>query len=228
MESSVASKVYQNEGNADVCALVDSHARDILDVGCGAGGNAARLNRLVAGRRVYGITGSRAEAELASSHLAQCWLADLEGDLPRELLDLQFDCLFFSHVLEHLRSPATLVARLSSLLRPGGSCVIAVPNVLNWRERLQFMRGRFEYADSGTLDATHLRFFTHETAAKLLLAEAPQLRLVTNDVTGSVPLWFLRRHVLPQSALQRIDSMGCALRPNLFGSQVLIKAVYEG
>lgn len=102
--------------------------------------------------------------------------------------------------------------------------LIAVPNVLSWRQRLQFASGRFEYQDAGVLDATHLRFFTYFTADAYLLSDAPELELETKTVSGSVPLWWLRRHALPERACAAIDRLGCRWRPNLFGAQVLLKA----
>ena len=96
---------------------------------------------------------------------------DIEGEIPQYLEQERFDCLIFSHVLEHLRNPAEVVARLSRLLRTGGRVVIAVPNVLFFKVRLQFLRGDFEYdPDGGILDDTHLHFYTHRTADRYLLA----------------------------------------------------------
>jgi 2-polyprenyl-3-methyl-5-hydroxy-6-metoxy-1,4-benzoquinol methylase len=224
MYKDISEKVYDNEGNADVVALVPESARSVLDVGCGAGSNAALLRRRDPEKRIYGITGSASEAERARQHMVQCWVADLEAPLPAELTALRFDCIMLSHVLEHLRDPAALLGRLVSQLEPGGRCVIAVPNVMNWRERTQFLAGKFEYQKDGTLDETHLRFFTYFTAPKLLLTASPELRVLRTSVTGSVPLWVMRRSVLPTVVSQKIDALGCQLWPNLFGSQILIEA----
>lgn len=224
MYQDISEKVYDNEGNADVVALVPASARTVLDVGCGAGSNAALLLRRDPGKRIYGVTGSASEAELARRHMVQCWVADLEAPLPVELTALRFDCIVLSHVLEHLRDPAALLARLSTQLEPGGRCVIAVPNVMNWRERAQFLAGKFEYQKTGTLDETHLRFFSYYTAPRMLLAASPSLRLVRTSVTGSVPLWIARRKLLPAKVSHKLDALGCQLWPNLFGSQILIEA----
>jgi SAM-dependent methyltransferase len=224
MYQDISEKHYDNEGNADVIALVPASARTVLDVGCGAGSNAALLLRSDPDKRIYGITGSESEAAQARRHMVRCWVSDLEGPLPAELAALRFDCIVLSHVLEHLRDPAALLARLSTQLEPGGHCIIAVPNVMNWRERAQFLAGKFEYQKNGTLDETHLRFFTYYSAPRLLLAASPELRLVRTRVTGNVPLWVARRHLLPASVSQKIDRLGCERWPNLFGSQILIEA----
>jgi 2-polyprenyl-3-methyl-5-hydroxy-6-metoxy-1,4-benzoquinol methylase len=220
-----ADKVYSNSGNAPLLDLVNPDAGEILDVGCGAGNNAALLGRRSNPPRVWGISGSENEANAARAHMEECWVADLESGLPDEAKARRYDVVLFSHVLEHLRNPAALVNEAASLLRPGGSCVIAVPNVLAWAQRLSFLRGSFEYQSAGVMDETHLRFFTFRTAASYLLAESPSLTLTDQRVTGSVPLWILRRHVLPRRASRAIDVAGCRLFPNLFGSEVLIRAI---
>jgi 2-polyprenyl-3-methyl-5-hydroxy-6-metoxy-1,4-benzoquinol methylase len=225
MHGTVSDKIYANAGNPDVVKLVGRERRTVLDVGCGAGANAALLRLRDPEKKVYGVTGAVGEAELARTHMERCWVADLERPLPDDLLRRRFDCIIFSHVLEHLRDPADLVRRLSDQLEPDGECVIALPNVLYWRERWDFVRGRFEYRASGTLDDTHLRFFTYYTAAGYLLGKAPALQVVERRVTGSVPLWILRRRLLSPGMRQWIDLRGCTLRPNLFGTQILIRAI---
>lgn len=135
-----------------------------------------------------------------------------------------YDTTLFSHVLEHLRDPASVLARFCELLAPGGTVIIAVPNVLSWRQRLEFLRGNFRYQAAGVMDDTHLRFFTYFTADEYLLAEAPHLDVVYKGVTGSVPLWLLRRYLLPQRWSERIDAWASRKWPNLFGTLVLIKA----
>jgi SAM-dependent methyltransferase len=152
-------------------------------------------------------------------------VADVERELPAEARARRYDAVLFCHVLEHLRDPADAVRRAAALLRPGGACLIAVPNVLVWHQRTKFALGRFEYEAAGIMDETHLRFFTYETAARHLLARAPSLSIVERRVTGSVPLGVLRRRVLPARVAARIDAAGCRRFPNLFGWQVLIKAV---
>ena len=228
LQGSAAGKVYANAGNRAVVDLLDAGARIVLDVGCGSGDNAALLRRRDPRTEVYGITGSEREAAAARAHVARCWVADLERGLPADAGARQYDAVLLCHVLEHLRDPADLVARAVALLRPGGACVIAVPNVLVWFQRAKFLLGRFEYEPAGIMDETHLRFFTFDTAARYLLAKSPSLTVVRRRSDGSVPLGVLRRRVLPESVAARIDAAGCRAFPNLVGWQVLIKAIHAG
>jgi 2-polyprenyl-3-methyl-5-hydroxy-6-metoxy-1,4-benzoquinol methylase len=218
-------RIYKNNGNGSLLSLLDDRPRMVLDVGCGAGDNAYLLKSKYPGCEVHGITHSSAEAKIARQLMTACWVFDIEGDIPEDLRSMRFDAVILSHVLEHLRDPAAILEKFAKLLRPGGCAIIAVPNTLSWAMRWQFIRGRFEYQLDGVLDDTHLRFFTYFTADKYLLAKSPELKLVSKSVTGSVPQWWLRRYLLPKSLSRCIDALGCRFWPNLFGDQVILKAV---
>jgi len=224
MNESITEKIYANIGNPPLIELLPDF-RSLLDIGCGAGDNARLIRGINPDCEIQGITYSEAEADIASRFLNKCWCFNLEASIPDDLLKNRFDVLMFSHVLEHLRDPANVVSRYSELLAPGGTVLIAVPNVLSWRMRLQFLMGRFEYESAGVLDDTHLRFFTYFTADGYLLAKSPELMIFSKTATGSVPLWWFRRYLLPQRWSDRIDQWACRHWPNLFGGQVLIKAI---
>jgi len=218
-------RIYKNNGNASLLALLNQDLSMVLDVGCGAGDNARLLKSKYPGCEVHGVTHSPTEAEIAKKWMTACWVFDIESDIPIDLSAMRFDAIILSHVLEHLRDPATILRKFASLLLPGGCAVIAVPNTLSWAMRWQFIRGDFEYRLDGVLDDTHLRFFTYLTADRYLLGKSPKLKLVSKSVTGSVPQWWLRRYLLPNSWSVFIDALGCRIWPNLFGDQVLLKAV---
>jgi 2-polyprenyl-3-methyl-5-hydroxy-6-metoxy-1,4-benzoquinol methylase len=225
MKYDIADRTYRNAGNPAVVALVDRETRVVLDVGCGAGDNAALLLDRDPEKQIYGVTGSESEAQLATRYMQHCWVTDIEAELPAAIGTRQYDCVVFSHVLEHTRDPASVLARFTQYLRPGGSVIIAVPNVVMWRQRWDFIRGRFEYTEGGTLDQTHLRFFSYRTAETYLFANAPEMQIVHKSAPGSVPLWILRRRVLPKRVSEQIDAWASRIWPNLFGSQILIKGM---
>jgi hypothetical protein len=120
-----------------------------------------------------------------------------------------------------------VVARLVERLRPGGQLVIAVPNLASWRTRWQLLMGNFHYEDFGVFDNTHLRFFTHRTAASHLLADSPGMVGVASSAEGSVPLWPFR-NLLGTKLSAWLDALGCRHWPNLFGSQILVHARKAG
>jgi 2-polyprenyl-3-methyl-5-hydroxy-6-metoxy-1,4-benzoquinol methylase len=221
-------RVYTNNGNGPLIDLLEGEYRRVLDIGCGAGDNAALVHARAPHCDIFGITQSASEASLARTHMADCWVFDIEAEFPRYLAGQTFDVLIFSHVLEHLRNPDTVLARFSELLRPGGQVLIAVPNVLFYRPRLKFLRGSFEYTSSGVMDDTHLHFYTYFTADRYLLAKSKDLKLTQKTVCGHVPLWMLRRHVFPQSLSRGISNWFIDHWPNFFGYQILLRAVKQG
>jgi 2-polyprenyl-3-methyl-5-hydroxy-6-metoxy-1,4-benzoquinol methylase len=74
-----------------------------------------------------------------------------------------YDVILMADVLEHLRAPEDVLQKARQLVAPNGVALVSLPNIAYWKMRLELSRGRFEYADSGLLDRTHLRFFTLKT-----------------------------------------------------------------
>ena len=110
MTDALESRTYSNPGNPPLLRLLENRARSILDVGCGAGDNAELIKRELPAASVYGVTLSPQEALLAEPRMSGVWVCDIERGLPQALAGMEFDAVLFSHVLEHLRDPARVVA----------------------------------------------------------------------------------------------------------------------
>ena len=214
----VANRCYENAGNEPLLALLPETPGRVLDCGCGAGDNA----RLMAGRgwRVTGVTLSEQEQRAAGEWCDEVWIADLNEPLPDGVGD-GYDLVLLSHVLEHLARPEALLAEALRVLAPGGLVAVALPNVLFYPIRLAACLGRFEYTEAGIMDSTHLRFYTHDSGARLL--ERCGLQVVRRDAEGGMPLSLLRR-VLPAGVQAAIDRFACRTWPGLFGRQSLYLA----
>lgn len=219
--------IYRNSGNLDVISLVNPIHKKILDVGCGAGDNSRILKKNNPNVAIDGITYSQSEAREAELVLDNCWVFNIENDFPNILREKNYDCIIFSHVLEHLKEPDLVLSKFSQLLSSGGEIIIAVPNILSWRMRLQFLSGNFTYIQAGELDKTHLRFFTYFTADNYLLKSSPHLKIIHKYATGSFPLWILRRYFMTTFLTKYVDKVACKYFPNLFGSQILIKVSHK-
>src|SRR6185369_1739704 len=122
--------------NHQVLMRVPRTTKRLLDVGCGSGAMGRRIKEEIA-CQVVGITYCEAEAALASEGLGEVLAVDLNSFDPRDCG--QFDCIICSHVLEHLYQPEQLLKRLSQSLSLDGTMIVALPNVLHWRQRLKFL-----------------------------------------------------------------------------------------
>jgi len=200
--------------NPPVFERIPRTARRILDVGCGVG-TLARAIRAEWPASVVGITHSPEEAEQARDILEQAVVADLNGYDPSVLG--RFDCIICSHVLEHLLDPGALLTRLQPCLNPGGRLIVALPNILYWRQRLHFLRGRFRYTAGGLMDATHYRFFDWQTAAELLSESG--WRVTDRRAYGGLPGSRLLGPLGP-----RLDTLATRIWPGLYGWQFVLDA----
>ncbi|MEM6477735.1 MAG: class I SAM-dependent methyltransferase [Pseudomonadota bacterium] len=222
---------YVNSGNPLVLSMVPDGVGRVLDVGCGGGDNAKRLREIAPDIEVVGLTHSAEEAEIAAGLMTAIHVIDLEKDLTDENMagwGAPFDLLLFSHVLEHLPDPVMVLRRCLTRLKPGAHALIAVPNVLEWRTRMQFLRGNFIYADHGIMDRTHMRFFTFETAPKELISPINGLELVDRKGRGSVPLGPLRKLSAGKGLWTAIDKLGTARRPNFCARETVMLARWDG
>jgi SAM-dependent methyltransferase len=153
---------YFEIANPEIPKIIEGLPRGlhILDVGCGSGVHGAELNRLH-DHQVVGVDLSTASIAKAKMRLSEAYVADVtKPELYPFSGGRQFDLILFSDILEHLYDPADVLARHLSWLAPGGYILISVPNIAIWNMRLSLLAGRFEYQDTGTLDRTHIRYFT--------------------------------------------------------------------
>jgi 2-polyprenyl-3-methyl-5-hydroxy-6-metoxy-1,4-benzoquinol methylase len=96
---------------------------NILDIGSGTGHFAGTMKE--AGWLVKGIEISKKARDFSINHFG------LEVIAPEETDTLQgnsFDCITLWHVLEHFHNPFKYFSDITRLLKPGGICLIALPN----------------------------------------------------------------------------------------------------
>lgn len=197
----------------------------VLDVGCATGYLAAALAER--GCRVVGLEADPRAAAQARARGVEVVEGDVADAAVRARLPDDLDAIVAADVLEHLRDPWSALAALRERLATGGVAVVSVPNVAHWTARRALARGRFDYADHGVFDRTHLRFFTrasaHELAARGGFAVAEE-----RFATSSLPLEpYLRRRLGgteqdPPSVLAAARRRLTAWRPELFALQFVL------
>lgn len=144
---------------------LNPHGR-LLEVGCGNGNTAA--SALAEGKCGWacGIELCAEPAAQARSRLDQVILGDIE-QLALDLPPNSFDVLLMSEVLEHLRDPPRVLAKLRPLLRSGAIVLAGSPNVCHYSVLLMLLRGRWDYEREGIMDETHLRWFSPSSYRRL-------------------------------------------------------------
>lgn len=206
---------YFSNARADFVRLLprDPTAR-ILEIGCGTGATGAlAMARGRAGEYV-GVELMEGAAAQAQEVLTEVRVGDVER-MEFEWQPAQFDALIMSEVLEHLVEPGALLKRLSRFVRPGGMVLASSPNISHWRVVGELLKGRFDLADQGVFDRTHLRWFTPVTFAGLF--EQAGFRV---DHVGPVCPFSPRVEAISRWTSGRLD--------HLFMTQISLQATRRG
>ena len=144
--------------------LGQGRGRRALDVGAADGFLAELLTRQ--GWLVSALERDPSQAAKARGRCHEVIVADLDQAAPQ--LHGTFDAIVYGDVLEHLNDPLSVLVALNRTLGADGRVIVSVPNVAHLWVRLSLLLGRWEYADRGILDRTHLRFFTVRSFGTLL------------------------------------------------------------
>jgi len=157
---------YYGNARVDVLRFLEPPLGRVLDVGCGAGANAAVLRDLGA-TEVIGIEIHEPSAERARDVLDQVLTGPVEERLPD--LAGAFDTILAYDVLEHLVDPYSVVRGLRERAAPGARLHVSLPNARHWSlMRDLVLHGSFAYTEQGHRDATHLRWFTKADAVAMV------------------------------------------------------------
>lgn len=125
-----------------------------------------------------------------------------------------FDFIIFADVLEHLRFPLHTLVNFRKYLKKDGKIFISVPNIANYRVRMNLLIGRFDYTEIGILDKTHIRFFTKKTIKQII--NDAGLKMEKIDIT---PSWNSSKKLL-----NKLYYLITKVWKSLLGYQILILA----
>jgi methionine biosynthesis protein MetW len=194
----------------------------VLDLGC-ADGKIGLFMAKNLGCQVIGVEANPSLAQIASRRLTKVIIGDLENKkVQQEILKGQnFDIIFASAILEHLKQPQITIQQLKKSLRKSGKIIVTLPNIAYWSIRLNLLFGNFIYTKSGILDKTHLKFFTIKTALNFLEKDC-SLKIVAVDY--DFPDLPLITRMIKFSLGSNTQEKMFRLLPNLFAYQILVVA----
>jgi SAM-dependent methyltransferase len=164
-EQSAAPQNYSQ----DLLRLIPANARGVVEVGCNNGA-LANAYKIINPACVY--SGIEIDPDNAARARAYC---DAVLHLDIESVSDEFfkryssnsNVWVFGDVLEHLRDPWEVLAKIRRTLPVDGCVVACLHNAQHWSVQAKLSVGDFRYEDSGLLDRTHLRFFTRATMFEL-------------------------------------------------------------
>lgn len=180
-----------------------STGKRVLDAGCAQGYLSRHLSER--GCEVDGVELDPTSARAAEAYCRKVLCGSLNDDATWARIEGNYDVVIFGDVLEHLLDSEQALRRSRGLLAPGGRVIVSLPNIANARIRLSLLFGNWEYADSGILDRTHLRFFTLKSAREMFARCGFKVSRWAGAAGGRTPRFLLR------------------LRPQLFAPQFVFE-----
>ena len=186
---------------------------ECLEIGCGSGNTLVWLKGLKHCAWVGGVEMMPDAAARAREKLDEVYPVNVEQNtipIPERSLDLIL-CL---DVLEHMVDPWAVVCRLHKLLKPGGALIASIPNVRNQAVLFPLLfQGKWNYAEAGILDKSHLRFFVRETAIELVASSGLKVDMVLSTGLGR------------SKRTRIVNSMLPSLVKSIFEKQYLIRGI---
>jgi 2-polyprenyl-3-methyl-5-hydroxy-6-metoxy-1,4-benzoquinol methylase len=160
---------YFSNARFDLISLIPQNkANKVLEIGAGAGDTlvaikSAGLAMEVVGAELLPLNNTNQDHPMIDRFI----ICDIEKD-DLDLSSGYFDVILMGDVLEHLIDPWNVIGKLSHFLKPGGLMIASVPNIRYYPAMIKvFLKGSFEYEQSGTFDKTHLRFFCKKDLIEL-------------------------------------------------------------
>jgi SAM-dependent methyltransferase len=210
---------YDSSHTRAFCAVPQDTS--VLDIGCGPGLVSAQLKT----RKQCQVTGVDRNTDQVKD-LTGSFTKFVEWDLDSGTLpplgDEEYEVLLLLDVIEHLRSPESL---LDDMRRKFGSrrprLIITTGNIAFILIRLSLLFGLFNYGPRGILDFTHVRLFTFRTVREILEQSGFEVTAM-QGIPAPFPL-ALGNNALSR-LLVRLNSLAIKVSRPLFSYQIYAEA----
>lgn len=174
---------YYNQTRSEMLAFVPSTAKSVLEIGCG-NGEFSRAIQQKFGAEVWGVEPNTSAAAQANKHLNKVLCGSIENNIDN-LPNSHFDCICMNDVIEHLLDPWQVLLSLRIKLRSKGVVIASIPNVRHYENLSNLLfNSDWRYTEAGTLDRSHLRFFTPKSMQRLFEEAGYSIQQITG-IRGS-------------------------------------------
>jgi 2-polyprenyl-3-methyl-5-hydroxy-6-metoxy-1,4-benzoquinol methylase len=196
--------------------VLQSDAKNVLDVGCGDGRMVYELERNDSTRRYVGIDISERALHFARGFAP---LSEFKVfDIIESPLDEQFDTCTYIETIEHIEPSQieTMLKNIAASLKPGGVMYLTTPttNVPTANKHYQhFTRELIEEYISDYFTIAEVRYFNVENWLSKLLA-----RLLVNKLLTVNPSWY-------RKIIFNLYMKHCFHGTETTGSRIYIKAI---
>ena len=191
----------------------------VLDIGCATGYFANQLNKI--GCETWGVDNDKVALKRASKPCKKVIIANLDEAKRISAPRKYFDFVIVLDVLEHLLHPENVLAIIKNHLKPNGMIIVSIPNIAHASIRWMLFMGKFEYASTGILDSTHVKFYTHASILELIRSNGYHvLNTIPTNGMCKVPFLYKITDRLPMSWQYFIVKRF----PTLFAFQYIIVA----
>lgn len=166
--------------NQTIFDILPNDTKKILEIGTGSGAMANAYKQINSDVNYVGVEIDPEYQALSERYCETVYLENFESPsdaLLHEVDDADF--IIFSDVLEHMYNPWKVLKNLSERIPEHCRILASIPNIQHWSIQMRLLNGDFEYADSGLLDRTHVRFFTRKTMVQLFTNNGFSINQIT-------------------------------------------------
>lgn len=156
---------YYENARREILLYLPKSFHCVLEIGCGKG---TFLRQLPAGCELWGIEKNADAAREARNVTSRIFSGSFEEVIGQMPLDY-FDLIIANDVIEHIYDYHAFFKKVRNCLNTGGCLVGSIPNVRYWGQLTSYVfKKEWEYAGTGILDDTHVRFFTRNSFLRTL------------------------------------------------------------
>ena len=176
----ITSSAYYKGQREEIVAFLPSRYFTVLEIGCGEGRFRDNLDQK---HEYWGVEPVESVARIAQRTLDKVFVGTYQ-ELAEEIPNNYFDLVICNDVIEHMPDHDRFLQSIQEKLKRDGFLVGSVPNVRYiWNLWNLLVKKDWEYKDAGTLDRTHLRFFTKKSLTRSLVGNG----FLIDQIAGITP-----------------------------------------